>query len=177
MEQSECEGRIYSCIIQSQKEDLKLAYERREKMKQELIDYTELEHTIKLMSENKDVSENGLQTSVNLGCDFYVDALVKNPDRILISVGLDLFMECTFPDALTLIASKQKMLEHQIEFMTSQIAQIESYITLSTMTIGPQAKFHLEDVAIPLRLDSGCVANKPSILEALQKDLLNKLKQ
>jgi prefoldin subunit 5 len=177
MSQSECERRIYASIIHSQKDDLKVAYERREKMKQELVDANELENIIKLMMDNKDVAENGLQTSVNLGCDFYVDAKVKKTDSILISVGLDLFMECSLPDAIKLLSEKQKMLEHQLEYMSSQVAQVESYITLTTMTVGQQAQFHPKDVAFVAGINADNGAFKPTIVESTQKDILLKLKQ
>lgn len=177
MTQSECESRIYASILHSQKDDLKVAYERREKMKQELIDVNELENIIKLMMVNKDVAENGLQTSVNLGCDFYVDARVKKTDSILISVGLDLFMECTLPDAIKLLTEKQKILEHQLEYMSSQIAQIESHITLTTMALGQQAQFHPKDVASVAGFNAESDAFKPTIIESTQKDILLTLKQ
>ncbi|XP_059471200.1 protein UXT homolog isoform X2 [Neocloeon triangulifer] len=166
--------RIFSSMLLSQKEDLKIAYERREKMKQELVDYTELKHTVELMIDNKDIKENGLQTSVNLGCDFYVDAVVKKPDRILVSLGLDLFMEYTLSDALMVVNAKLKVLEHQIEYMTSQIAQIESHITLATMTLGQDdAHFYPSDIE---HLSAESLAPKLSVVEVIQKDLLNRLK-
>ncbi|CAB3375597.1 Hypothetical predicted protein [Cloeon dipterum] len=166
--------RIFSNMLMTQKEDLKIAYERREKMKQELLDYNELANTVNIMLENKDVQENGLQTSVNLGCDFYVDSVVKKPEKIVVSLGLDLFVEYTLPDALKVVAAKQAVLEHQIDYMTQQIAQIEGFIALSTTALGSNAQLHPSEFE---HLSASSLKNKPTIFDCLQNQLLNQLKQ
>lgn len=162
-------------------EDLKLAYEAREKLKQQFVEFDELKHTIELIKV-PEVQENGLQSSLNIGCDFYVDATVKDVSKIMVNIGANVFIECTLDESLKLIAKKQKLLEHQIEYMTSKVSQIEGYITLymSSVTLectssNQTSKLdNLEDVEMDIC--GNAIHSQDSITEAVQKLLLNNMK-
>lgn len=163
------------------KEDLKSAYEAREKFKQQLIEFDELKHTIELVKD-QNAKDSGFQSALNIGCDFYVDANVKDVSKILLNIGANVFIECTLEEALTFIAKKQKLLEHQIEYMSCKISQIDSYITLymSSLTLDSTSSNPSVDTSVleDVYLDIGCGIVEPKVTasEAVQNLLLKTLK-
>merc|ERR1719239_2006591 len=56
-----------------------------------------------------------LKTKVDLGCNFYCEARVDDPSRIMISVGMGFFLEMTLTEALAFVSKKDAALSKQAE--------------------------------------------------------------
>jgi prefoldin alpha subunit len=166
-----------SSILQ---EDLKFAFESREKLKQQMVEFDELRHTINLFT-SEEMQTSGLHSSLNIGCDFFVDANVKDISKILLNIGAGIFFECTLDEASHFIAKKQKMLEHQIEYMTSKIAEIEGFIalyksSLSLASIDVETEVNLSVAEQVPFICGPMVDSNVSAIDTVQNMLLNTLK-
>ena len=54
-----------------------------------------------------------LKTKVDLGCNFYCQAQVKNPNEIFIDIGLGCYVQFTLDEALRFIDKRTKLLEEK----------------------------------------------------------------
>ncbi|KAJ2997460.1 hypothetical protein HDV02_005501 [Globomyces sp. JEL0801] len=59
-----------------------------------------LDH-INLMKSNKE-----METMMNAGCDFYLKTQIMDQNRIVMSIGLDYFVEMELDKALTFVDGK-----------------------------------------------------------------------
>ena len=68
--------------------DLKCALEERDKLYAETAEFLALKNSIDAIKANNLVKGEPLKTKVDLGCNFYCQAVVPNPGRIIVAVGL-----------------------------------------------------------------------------------------
>ena len=70
------------------KPDLKYVLEQRDKIYAEIAEYLALKSSIETIQASKLLPGQPLKTKVDLGCNFYCQAVVSNPGRIFVSIGL-----------------------------------------------------------------------------------------
>ena len=68
--------------------DLKSALEERDKLYAETAEFLALKNSIEAIKASKLLPGEPLKTKVDLGSNFYCQAVVPNPSRIIIEVGL-----------------------------------------------------------------------------------------
>ncbi|CAE8619496.1 unnamed protein product, partial [Polarella glacialis] len=85
----------------------------------------ELRHNIDLLLKDN-VTE--LETMVELGCQFYVKALVPDTSRICIDVGLGFHLEMTLPEAQDFLVKKEELLLQGLERKKSKTASVKADI-------------------------------------------------
>ena len=68
--------------------DLKALLEERDKIYSETAEFLALKNSIEAIKSSSLSPGEPLKTKVDLGCNFYCQAVVPNPGRILVSVGL-----------------------------------------------------------------------------------------
>ena len=71
-----------------------------------------------------------LETQVDLGCNFYVQAEVKNPQKLFVDVGFGFFLELTQDEALDFIGKKNQLLETKAKALTEESTKIKTNIKL-----------------------------------------------
>merc|ERR1712039_1158049 len=69
-----------------------------------------------------------LETTIELGCGFYVKAFVPDTSKLFVNVGLGFQLEMTLPDASDFIRHKETNLISKLELRKTKIAQIKADI-------------------------------------------------
>ena len=68
--------------------DLKDALEERDKLYAEIAEFLALKNSIEAIKASKLMPDEPLKAKVDLGSNFYCQAVVPNPNRIIVEVGL-----------------------------------------------------------------------------------------
>lgn len=110
------------------KKDLRILLEMRDAVYTDMAEYLQLQRVIESLQE----SENGgeLKTMVDLGCNFYCQALVPDSTHICIAVGFGLFVEFTRSEALEYIEKKVSELKKKAEELTSKACEVKAKIRI-----------------------------------------------
>jgi prefoldin alpha subunit len=112
--------------------DLKTVLNEREQFFSEIAEYMQIKNTVENIVQTaqstNDVVE--LKTKVDLGCNFYLNAVVQDPSRIFIAIGYGFFLEMTLQEAVKFIDKKIKILTATTEELSNQAAIIKANIRL-----------------------------------------------
>ena len=108
--------------------DLKAILEEREKLYEEIAEYLSLKNSIEALKFADLPEGQPLKTKVDLGCNFYAKASVKNPQKVFVDVGLGLFLELTHDEALNFIEKKTKSLDEKVAKLTQESSKIKANI-------------------------------------------------
>ncbi|CAE7345729.1 Uxt [Symbiodinium natans] len=74
----------------------------------------------------EDISE--LETSVELGCQFFVKALVPDTSCIFVDIGLNFRLEMPLAEAEAFLEDKEKHLCNGLELKSKQVAKVKADI-------------------------------------------------
>ena len=116
--------------------DLILVLKESDKISTEISEYLQIKSTIEnIIQTTKSTSSNHelveMKTKVDLGCNFYVNAVVQDPSRIFIALGLHgFFLEMTLDEALKFIEKKTKLLNSTANELNEQAAVIKANIRI-----------------------------------------------
>ena len=115
-------------INNSLKGDLRKVHEQRDKLYSTIADYLQLKSTIERIK----IFDGGkMRTQVDLGCNFYCQAEVKDTKMILVAVGYGFFVEFTLDEAMKFIDKKVEQLTKQAEGLTKDSAKIKAHIKVA----------------------------------------------
>ncbi|XP_065845148.1 protein UXT-like [Oscarella lobularis] len=106
---------------------LSIVHDKRDQVTLQLAQYTQLKNLIENFGSD---NAKELKSRVNLGCDFYVQAQVTNPNQIFVSVGLGLYVQMTRDEALRFINKKEIQLKKECSTLMQQSASIQAKIKL-----------------------------------------------
>ncbi|CAF0825473.1 unnamed protein product [Rotaria sp. Silwood1] len=115
--------------------DLQRAWSERDRIFSEIAEYERLRVTLNTLDEmyknrkETDVDES-LQTQIDLGCSFFVQAECSINNRIFISIGFGLFCELTYDEGKNFIDKKLPYLHEQEIELSNKIAHIKANIKL-----------------------------------------------
>uniref|UniRef100_A0A3B3BYJ7 Protein UXT n=2 Tax=Oryzias melastigma TaxID=30732 RepID=A0A3B3BYJ7_ORYME len=107
--------------------DLRKVLEHRDQVYEEISQYLLLKNTIQSLQE---AGSQRLQTDVDLGCNFFVQAEVEDPSRIFVAVGFGFFVEMSLDEALRFIEKKTSQLTAFTEQLTKDSAKIRANIRM-----------------------------------------------
>jgi prefoldin subunit 5 len=114
--------------------DLKLTLEGQEKLCSQIAEYLQVKETIeKVMHARRcrvtsDTPKFNLNTRVDLGCNFYSNAVVHDPSTIFVELGYGLFLEMTFDEALKFVDKKVELLNESVDEFTRKSCDIKAQI-------------------------------------------------
>ena len=109
--------------------DLKWIMDTRESLYSEVGEYLQLRNTIEKIS-SAGLPQNRLKTMVDIGCNFYIQAVVPNSSSVIVAVGLNVYVQFTHEEALKFIEKKVKHLNHKIDDLTKRAADVSARIKL-----------------------------------------------
>ncbi|XP_054258143.1 protein UXT homolog [Macrosteles quadrilineatus] len=95
----------------------------------EIAEFIQLGNIIQALLDNNLVQE-GVKTQVDLGCNFYMQAFVKDPSKILVDIGLGYYVEFTLSEALIVIKRRTIVLNKKVDILRDQSAQTKAHIKL-----------------------------------------------
>jgi prefoldin subunit 5 len=115
--------------------DLQRAWSERDRLFTEIAEYERLRATLNTLDElckNRKESdlEDPLQTQIDLGCSFFVQAECPVNNRIFISIGFGLFCELTYDEGKHFLDKKVPYLREQEVELSNKIAHIKGNIKL-----------------------------------------------
>lgn len=111
------------------KEQLKKTTQDLDQTYAEIAEYVQLENIIQTVQDNN-VVEEGLKTKIDIGCNFYMQAFVPDPSKILLDVGLGYFVEFTLNEALIVIKRRVNLLNKKVDILREQSATTKATIKL-----------------------------------------------
>ncbi|CAD5115928.1 DgyrCDS4858 [Dimorphilus gyrociliatus] len=109
------------------REDLRVTLENRNKILFDIAEYLELKTFVEKLLINNDEK---ITTKLDLGCNFYAQAVVKDTKKIFISIGFGFFLEMTPEEALKFIDEKCTYLNEQSDLLSKQCISIKARIKL-----------------------------------------------
>ena len=108
--------------------DLKACLEQRDKIYEEIAEYLSLKNSIEAIKSADLPQGQPLDTKVDLGCNFYAKAKVKNPQKVFIDIGFGFYLELSHDEALAFIEKKTKLLDQKTTKLTEESSKIKANI-------------------------------------------------
>ena len=113
------------------RKDLETVLKAQEDVNSKIAEYLQLKSIIENIKNCDGGTEKGLKTQVDLGCNFYCQAQITDPTKILVSVGYGFFVEFTLDEALTFIEKKCNQLTTYSSKLGNDSAKIKAHIKLA----------------------------------------------
>ncbi|KAH3738652.1 hypothetical protein DPMN_045291 [Dreissena polymorpha] len=110
------------------RDDLKRILEQRDDIYGQIAEYLQLKTTIEQIK-GAGIKED-LKTKVDLGCNFYVQAKVADPQKVFVFVGFGFFVEMTLDEALKFIEKRTKFLTEHTEHLTQDANSVKANIRI-----------------------------------------------
>lgn len=107
--------------------DLRRVQEQRDAVWEQQAQVLQLRNAIGRL---QDAASAPLRTQVDLGCNFYVNAEVPDPQRLFVALGYGFYAELTLPEALRHLDRRSRMLDKLSQSLTRDGAQIRAHIRL-----------------------------------------------
>jgi len=120
-------AQFHAFIDKKLKVDLKRVLDQRDRIYQKTADYVELKRNIEAVQASQ---QSRLTTRVNIGCDFFVEAIVPDVSLLVVDIGLGFHIELTLNEAVHFIADKEQHLEGLAKALSKRAAVISSHIKL-----------------------------------------------
>eukprot|EP01100_Stratorugosa_tubuloviscum_P015372 TRINITY_DN8790_c0_g1_i1.p1 TRINITY_DN8790_c0_g1~~TRINITY_DN8790_c0_g1_i1.p1 ORF type:complete len:161 (+),score=58.73 TRINITY_DN8790_c0_g1_i1:50-532(+) len=114
-------------ILEYYEPKLQFYLEQTNLLKQELEQFNELREKIFLIQENNLVK---LKTQVEIGPNYYVQAIIEDTTKIFVNVGLGFHVEFTLPEALKFIDKKTQLISNKMNKIHAQTMDIQATIKL-----------------------------------------------
>jgi len=118
-------ARFEKFIEERLKVDLQNVSKAQDKLQAQLGTLRDLRNTIVIIQKGH---MDELTTMVDLGSQFYVQALIPDTSRIYVEVGLGFHVEYTLDEALSFIAKKECYLNEFAESLNQKGVNIKSHI-------------------------------------------------
>lgn len=111
--------------------DLDGVLKTREVIYTEIAEYHQLRNVIEKTTQfDMKTSTGGLKTLVDIGANFYIEALVPDASVVIISIGMGLYLEMTTDKALEFIVTRTKLLDGKCSSLTQEAAYIRAQMKL-----------------------------------------------
>ena len=109
------------------KRDLQALLDTRDSVYSDIAEYLQLQRAVEQLQAGVGGRE-GLKTMVDIGCNFYSQALVPDPDRVCVAVGFGVFVEFTHSEAVSYIERKVESLTKRTEELSAKASQVRARI-------------------------------------------------
>ena len=118
-------ARYEKFIDETLKVKLFLAQQERMDQIKEMEEYERLASTLKMLRDEKMTK---IKTQMNIGCDLYMQAVVKDTSRVMVDIGLGFFAEMTLDEGLAFIDKKIEFIQAKIDKKQADGAEISAQI-------------------------------------------------
>ncbi|XP_053551921.1 protein UXT [Bombina bombina] len=105
--------------------DLLRVLENRDAIYEKISQYLQLKNVIERLQE---VGSEPLETQVDLGSNFFVNAQVPDSSKIFLALGFGFYAELTLEEALKFIEKKSKILTEISDNLSRDAANIKAHI-------------------------------------------------
>ncbi|KAL4499111.1 hypothetical protein ABPG72_017013 [Tetrahymena utriculariae] len=137
MNQNQSEAQKYESFLNSRlKIDLNKAFRRKDIYQTRLRDYIETEMFIQ---KAESIQGDSIKMKMDLGHQFFANAEIENKDKIVLDVGLGVFVELTYKEAKDIIFEQKIELERLIRKADIDIVDIKTNIKIFENTLNQLA--------------------------------------
>ncbi|XP_049532407.1 protein UXT homolog [Anopheles darlingi] len=126
------------------REDLRVYEAQLKELNAEILEYVQLKTMIESILKNKANGE-GFKTQVNIGGNMFMKARADNVDRLLVDVGLKVFVEFTIEEALRFVDLRVRILTKQADVVRDKSIETKAHIKLALLVIGDSQRLHTRD--------------------------------
>ena len=109
------------------KNDLKHVLSERDKIYDEIAEYMKLQTSIERLNT---IERRPIKQMIDVGCNFYMQAEVKNTDFIFVDIVMGLHVQMKFDEALRFLKKKIDQLTVKSEHLTDKSVDIKARIKL-----------------------------------------------
>jgi prefoldin alpha subunit len=119
-----------SFVNEKLRKDLSVNVARLDDLYSEISEYLQSKDIIQKLSELHTIKDNKIlfKTKVDIGCNFYSNAVVESESNIFIEIGFGFFLELTFSEALKFINKKNFILDKRVDELKRKISEIKADI-------------------------------------------------
>lgn len=113
--------------------DLHGVHKERDKLYAQIAEYMQLKRTIEIVKENKKETESNkhkMKTQMDLGCNFYCQALITDTNYVCVLVGYGYYVQMTLDEACVFVDKRILLLKNKSEYLTRQSGKIKAHIRL-----------------------------------------------
>lgn len=110
--------------------DLRQVLNSRESVYSDIAEYLQLRNVIEKLRQEDQFQNKDVKAMVDIGVNFYVQALVPDVSRVYVAVGFGFFVEFTLPEALDFIDKKVNQLTDKGKELSRQASEIDARIHL-----------------------------------------------
>ncbi|XP_050032145.1 protein UXT [Dermacentor andersoni] len=111
------------------KEDLRRCLEERDRICAKLAELLQLRTVVERIQEVA-ANKETFRTQVDLGCNFYVQAVVPDVSKIFVQVGMGFFVELTHEETLWFVGRREALLEAELQRVSKESANIKAHIQM-----------------------------------------------
>lgn len=108
--------------------DLSHVLDARDAIRGDIAEYLQLRNILESMSNI--AAQGKVKTMVDLGVNFYAQAKIPDASRVMVFVGLGLFLELTRDEATAFIDRRVEQLNRRDKLLCDQAAEINARIKL-----------------------------------------------
>ncbi|KAL7740740.1 hypothetical protein ACLKA6_012357 [Drosophila palustris] len=119
------------------KEDLKRLEVCLNRFNEEIMEYMQLKNTLQAFNDNM---KDGYKTQVNIGSNIFMQARVKEMNKILVNVGKDIYMEMSMREAIRFSDVRVRILTKMSEVVREESVKKRSQIKMSLIAISEREK-------------------------------------
>uniref|UniRef100_A0A131XQE8 Putative transcriptional regulator uxt n=1 Tax=Hyalomma excavatum TaxID=257692 RepID=A0A131XQE8_9ACAR len=111
------------------KEDLRKCLEERDRICAKLAELLQLRTVVERIQEVA-ANKETFRTQIDLGSNFYVQALVPDVSKIFVQVGMGFFVELTHEETLWFVGRREALLEAELQRISKESANIKAHIQM-----------------------------------------------
>ncbi|EDW64302.1 protein UXT [Drosophila virilis] len=119
------------------KEDLKQLEHHLNLFNEEIMEYVQLKNTLQTFGDHMPA---GYKTQVNIGSNIFMQARVKQMDKILVNVGKEVYLEMSMDEAIRFSDVRIKILTKQADVVREESVKKRSQIKMALIAISEREK-------------------------------------
>lgn len=119
------------------KEDLKQLELHLNQFNEEIMEYVQLKNTVQTFREHM---QDGYKTQLNIGSNIFMQARVKQMDKILVNVGKDVYIEMDMQEAIRYSDMRVKILTKQADVVREESIKKRTQIKMALIAMSEREK-------------------------------------
>ncbi|VDD77880.1 unnamed protein product [Mesocestoides corti] len=120
--------KVEAFINEKLRKDLRLTLEAGDAVYAEISEYLELQNLLEKFAEMGIEGDEGMNTMVDMGCNFYLKAHIPDFKRIYVDIGMGFHVEMTHSEALAFIKERVDLLNDKAEVFRKKSFEIKARI-------------------------------------------------
>lgn len=119
------------------KEDLKQLELHLNQFNEEIMEYVQLKNTVQTFGDHM---PDGYKTQLNIGSNIFMQARVKQMDKILVNVGKEVYLEMDMQEAIRYSDMRVKILTKQADVVREESIKKRTQIKMALIAMSEREK-------------------------------------